>query len=633
MGGYLSRRARVAPLVAVLFFSLGLAVPKASAPDVEDFPQPEAMRTAVAFWMRIYLEVTTKSGLLHHSRHLGVVYETIHFQNEKSPRARQRRVDQRKRFWRSALRRLATGKPPRSEAEETVVRLLELELGHPPKRSDYHVAARRVRFQLGQRDKFYEGLLRSGAYENAMRAILREEGVPEDLAYLPHVESSFNLKAYSKDGAAGVWQFIRSTGKRYLKIDYVMDQRLDPILATRAAARLLSHNYKSLGNWPLAITAYNHGVAGMRRAKRRLGTDDLAILIKKYRSRSFGFASRNFYAQFLAARKILHAHETYFGPVKRDDPEVVDEIRLPFFLDVKDLQTYLGVSPEVVRHYNHALRPPIYRSGKLIPKSYVLRLPAGTVVPNAEAWLAAIPEEFRHDAQHRSRYHQVRRGDTLGRIAGRYRTSVSTLVVLNNLPSRHRIFPGQVLQLPEGRRSRGKRSFNLVKSAKASPKPKAIPREEVEPLYGPPAPASYDSPWRRLQGDYVLVDALETLGHFAEWLQLPVSKLRRLNRLSSRRTLRMGTQLKLDFSRVDRDTFLQRRLEFHKGIEEDFFGSYQVTGTLDHKLRRGDSLWVLAHQTYSVPTWLIQRYNPDVDLTELTPGSALKIPVVEHIGG
>ncbi len=87
-GGSLSRRARVAPLVAVLLFSLGLAVPKTSAPAVEDFPQPEAMRTAVAFWMRVYLEVTTKSGLLHHSRHLGVVYETVRFTNEKSPRAR-----------------------------------------------------------------------------------------------------------------------------------------------------------------------------------------------------------------------------------------------------------------------------------------------------------------------------------------------------------------------------------------------------------------------------------------------------------------------------------------------------------------------------------------------------------------
>jgi len=620
------RRALVGPLLAVLLLGL-VAGPSLAAPKPEEFPQAESLRAAVAFWVRVYLEVTTKGGLLHHSRHMGVVYETIRFQGEKSPRARQKRVDQRKRFWRAALRRLATGKPPRSEQEETVVRLLELELGRPPKAADFRTAARRVRFQLGQRDKFYEGLLRSGAYENAMRDIFREAGLPEDLAYLPHVESSFNLKAYSKYGAAGVWQFIRSTGRRYLKINYEIDERLDPIQATRSAARLLKDNYDAVGTWPLAITAYNHGVAGMRRAKRKLGTDDLAVVIKKYRSRSFGFASRNFYAQFLAARKILMAHETYFGPVKRDDPEVIDEIALPFFLHVKDLQAHLGVTPEVVRHYNLALRPPIFRTGKRIPKGYVLRLPAGTVVPDTDGWLAVIPEKSRHGEQHRSRYHQVRRGDTLGRIAGKYRTSVSTLVVLNNLPSRHRIFPGQVLQLPESKRSRAKRRRTLVKSAQAS-----IPKEKIQPIYGPPPPELGDSPWRRLDGDYVLIDALETLGHYSDWLGLPISKLRKANRLSSRRRLHMGQRLKLDFSRVNRETFLQRRLEFHKGIEEDFFGSFRVTGTLDHKLRRGDSLWELAHQTYRVPSWLIQRYNPDIDLTQLSPGTELRIPVVEPVG-
>lgn len=626
------RRARVGRLLAVLFLSLGLSGASVSTPRIEEFPQPEGLRTAVAFWMRVYLEVTTRGGLLHDSRHLGVVYETIRFQGEKSDRARQRRVNERKRHWRAALRRLASGKAPRNEQEETVLRLFELELGHPPRPADFRNAARRVRFQLGQRDKFRTGLIRSGAYESAMRAIFRGAGLPEDLAYLPHVESSFNVKAYSKYGAAGVWQFMRATGRRYLRVDYTVDERLDPILATRAAARLLKDNYQALGNWPLAITAYNHGVAGMKRAKRKLGTKDLAVIVKKYRSRKFGFASRNFYAQFLAARKVLHAYETYFGPLKRDDPEPVDEITLPFFADIKDLQKHLGLSPDVIRHYNLALRPPIFRSGKLIPKGYVIRLPAGTVLPNADEWLAAIPDNLRHTKQHRSRYHRVRRGDTLSRIAARNGTTVKTLVALNNLPSRHRIYPGQILQLPEGKNARGKRGFALVKSAQASPKRKPIPEKKIQPSTGPPPPASDDSPWRRLDGDYVLVDALETLGHFSDWLEISASRLRRVNRLSSRRPLHMGQRLKLDFSRVNRETFLQRRLEFHKGIEEDFFGSFRVSGTLEHRLRAGDSLWVLSHQTYRIPAWLIQRYNPDVDLTLLKPGTKLTIPVVEPTG-
>ena len=101
-----------------------------------------------------------------------------------------------------------------------------------------------------------------------MRAVFRDQGMPDDLALLPHVESSFNVRAYSKYGAAGVWQFMRGTGRRFMKVDYVVDESLDPITATRAAARLLRENYAILGTWPLALTAYNHGAAGMARAVR-----------------------------------------------------------------------------------------------------------------------------------------------------------------------------------------------------------------------------------------------------------------------------------------------------------------------------------------------------------------------------
>ncbi|MFQ5514408.1 MAG: LysM peptidoglycan-binding domain-containing protein [Myxococcota bacterium] len=600
---------------------------------IEEFPLPDSLRTAVAFWMRVYLEVTTRAGLLHDSRNLGLVYETLRFERNLSPRTRQKRVDARKRHWRKVLRRLANGGQPDSPEEETVLRLLELELGHPPRPQDLRRAARRLRFQLGQRDKFREGIIRAGAYENVMRAIFRREALPEDLALLPHVESSFNLKAYSKYGAAGIWQFMRSTGRRFMRVDYIVDERLDPIASTSAAARLLKHNYESLGSWPLAITAYNHGVAGMRRAKRKLGTDDIAAIIERYRSRSFGFASRNFYAQFLAARKVIRSYESYFGPLRRDEPEPVDEITLPFFVDVKDLQRHLGVAPEVIQHYNLSLRPPVFRSGKRIPKGFVLRLPAGTLGADPERWIARIPPKRHFAAQHRSRYYTVRRGDTLGGIAKRHRTSVGRLVALNNLPSRHRIYPGQTLQLPEGASRRGSRRFAVIKPAQARPATQE-PKLEIKPL---PAPADQngrltvpdDSPFRRLEGDRVLVDMSETLGHFADWLELPASRLRKLNHLPRSRKLRFGKRLRLDFSRVDPETFLQRRIEFHKAIEEDFFGSYRVTGTIEHRLAPGDSLWILSLRRYRVPAWLIQAYNRDLDLTHLMPGQVIQIPVIE----
>jgi membrane-bound lytic murein transglycosylase D len=675
---------RVARVFVLL---LGLAAGGPAHAREAEFPEPEAMRSAVAFWMRVYLEVTTNGGLLHDARHLGVVYEAVRLEPDSSRHGRERHVDARRRHWEAVLRRLGRGGEPASERERAIAQMYELELGRVPTARDWRDAAERVRFQLGQRDKFRDGLIRAGAYEDEMRAIFRERGMPEDLAFLPHVESSFNVRAYSKYGAAGVWQFMRGTGRRFMTVNYVIDERLDPIRSTHAAARLLAENHRILGTWPLALTAYNHGAGGLARAVRNLGTNDIGEIVFRHQSRSFGFASRNFYAQFLAARRIVRSYESWFGPLERDVPEVVDEVELPYFAQIDDVERYLGVSRSVVQDLNPALRPPVFRSGKRLPRGYLLRLPAGTVQGDAQAWLAQIPETGRHGAQHANTYHVVRRGDTLSTIAGRYRTSVGRLVALNNLPGRHRIYPGQVLQLPDGAPTpppaRGIVSTAIAAVPEPEPKPSqpvaepvaeqpaptlvaalspaaepapattafepgataaevtpvaepllAAVQPEPEPLATAPAPPSPDaaSRFRRVDGTRITVDAGETLGHYAEWLEVSASRLRSLNRLRPGRSLQLGQRLVLDFSRVTPAEFLERRIEYHKGIEEDFFGSFRVTGTVEHRLRSGESIWVLSHRVYSVPTWLIQRYNPDVDLARVTPGTRLVIPVTERLG-
>ena len=121
------------------------------------------------------------------------------------------------------------------------------------------------------------------------------------------------------------------------------------------------------------------------------------------------------------------------------------------------------------------------------------------------------------------------------------------------------------------------------------------------------------------------------LPHFADWLRIPTQRLRELNDLDYGRSLQIGQTIRLDFSRVDATAFLEKRMEFHKGIEEDFLSSYRVAGTVEHTLRRGESIWELSHKTYRVPTWLIRRYNPETDLTKLSPGERLKIPVIESL--
>ncbi|MCH8056110.1 MAG: lytic transglycosylase domain-containing protein, partial [Deltaproteobacteria bacterium] len=170
----------------------------------------------------------------------------------------------------------------------------------------------RVRVQRGAKERFASGLALSRRYLDQMQQIFREEGLPIELTYLPLVESSFNIRARSPAGALGIWQFIRSTGRRFLRVSRRVDERRDPLESTRAAAQLLKENYDVFGNWPLAITAYNHGRQGILRAVAELGPVDLMEIIQHYESRTFGFASKNFYAEFLAALEVAEKGEEYF---------------------------------------------------------------------------------------------------------------------------------------------------------------------------------------------------------------------------------------------------------------------------------------------------------------------------------
>ena len=432
-------------LAASLGFVLTLFCQPALAAD--PFPEPTSLASEVKFWEDIYVEVSSKQGLLHDSRHLSVVYETIGLHGIESRSKRQDVVEKRKRHWRGVLKRLGSGGAPRGDAQARLVAMIAAALGREPGSKDYREAAKRLRFQLGQSDRFKAGLIRSGAYESHIRDTLRAHGVPEDLAYLPHVESSFQAHAYSKSGAAGMWQFIPSTGRRFLTIDYVIDERLSPSAATLAAARLLSENFEKLGTWPLAITAYNHGAAGMRRAVKKVGTRDIATICRDYDGRYFGFASRNFYGQFLAARRIASNFEEYFGPLQMAVPTSVDTLMLPYFVDAVELSRHLGEKLQSLASLNPALRKSVWSADRWIPRGFELKLPPGTVSGDSKTWVASLPESLRHSDQRRSRYHTVSHGETLGHIAKLHGTTIASLIALNSIANPNRIFPGQKLEM------------------------------------------------------------------------------------------------------------------------------------------------------------------------------------------
>ena len=233
----------------------------------------------------------------------------------------------------------------------------------------------RIRSQRGAKEHFAEGLRISGRYMAQMQKIFRDEGLPVELAYLPLVESSFNIRARSGVGAVGMWQFMAETGKKFMRVDAAVDERRDPMASTRAAARLLKENYRILGNWPLAITAYNHGTDGIFRGIKAVESDNLVDLIQRYQSPTFGFASKNFYAEFLAVVDIATNSDRYFPFLRTHRPVALREVeitkRAPLFAVLKPA----AISQNDFFEWNPALDP----TAKFIPLGYRVKLPPDKV--------------------------------------------------------------------------------------------------------------------------------------------------------------------------------------------------------------------------------------------------------------
>jgi membrane-bound lytic murein transglycosylase D len=193
----------------------------------------------------------------------------------------------------------------------------------------------------------------------------------EELAVLSPIESSFNPEAYFKYGAAGRWQFMPSNGQRYMGIDHVLDERLDPYASTDAAVELLALNHAVTGTWPLAVTAYNHA-AGMRRAAQSLGTHEIVTILRGYQSSTFGFASRNFYLSFLAALEADCNAETYFPGVIREEAQPLRAGRLPDYIPFAALSEALGIDADTLRAHKYMLMPPVWRGKKYVPAGYAM---------------------------------------------------------------------------------------------------------------------------------------------------------------------------------------------------------------------------------------------------------------------
>jgi len=895
-------------LVTLLNFLLCSGAWAGADPNL--FPRPKGLEPAVQFWTKVFTKVTTDEGYIHDDWYLDVIYSKFTFDRKLTRRQNQKRLQQEKKNIIKILHTLSSGqRSGLSSEEKRILALWPSDVSNSTLRS----AMDRVRFQLGQADKFKAGLIRSGRWRPFILENLKKMGMPREIAALPHVESSFNPKAYSHVGAAGLWQFTRSTGRRFLRIDHIVDERMDPFKASVAAAQLLQNNYDVIGTWPLAMTAYNHGAAGMRHAAKKMGTTDIEYIIKNYKSPSFKFASRNFYTAFLAVNDIQDDYQKYFGDVQLEAAVSEEVLKTPGFVSVNSLAKALGISKEELQEHNPALRPAVWNNSKLIPKGYEIRLRPGSSKYGPEQALARIDNHQLYSQQKPDQYHRVRRGQTLSTIAARYGVSVRAIASLNNIRRNNRIRVGQVLRLPQ--RGGGEiievasveeekeadnikpavrhvsnsagtykvrrgdsiiaiaRKFGLdqrklmamnglsrrkpiypgqtlkvreaaeevVEVAKADPTPEqkqaqetkaddsnglqvasittanakddvdgnanaaseatadsndnsdsadnidntsnglaeddAAPGEQASednndadkqpseiadtsaedtqdknasgnsayvemiaeyldnssdkqnesiddhmPAIDVPGadkepqeeedkvtdaepnvpaiaeeidqPVSLEPPQDAQQAqaqaqatkstaevfpatetpdaslenagtaaannnktasveerteaieeesaiaadptDYTVsnnhtieVQASETLGHYADWLGVRASSLRRLNRMRYRAPLVIGKRLKLDFRHVSPEDFVKIRVAYHRSLQEAYFEQFEITGSERHRVKRGESLYTLAKRKYKIPVWLFRQYNPDLAFNKFKAGITVTFPSVK----
>ena len=632
--------------IALLLAWFMLAMPRPAS--AETFPQPPELKPDVDFWVSIFTRYDSGEGVLHDNRRLDVVYERLDMPAKLTRKERQRRVSRKRKELQGILRRLAGGKRDKLSAEEARVLALWPE---DVTNAELKAAGNRIRYQQGLSDRFRQGLIRSGRWRDYIEQEFSSLGVPLELAALPHVESSYNPAARSHVGASGIWQFTRSTARRYMRVDHVIDDRNDPYAATRGAGKLLAYNYSLTGNWPMAITAYNHGLAGVRRAMRRHGDTAYVDILRKYNGRTFGFASRNFYVAFLAAMHVDQNAEKYFPGAGRDAALRYDEATLAAYIPANDVSHVLGVSTRELQKHNPSLQATVWTGSKHVPKSFELRMPAGKLSKPLDQLLADVPADQWSAEQLPDLFHTVARGDTLSQIAEAYDTRVSTLVALNSLGSRHRIRAGQRLRLP------------AAGPAPAAPPPVAVAATTVEAppvtsvadtavgpsvaafeleVATPAVMASEPEPPEAevLQtallsdpSDYSVADdrtievqPLETLGHFADWLGIRTQRLRDVNGLAFRTPVVVGQRIKLEFADIDVTTFESRRVDFHRRQQDSFFREHVITGLIEHEIKRGESIWILSLRVYDVPIWLFRQYNPSLDLHTVRPGMTIRFP-------
>ncbi len=426
-----------------------------------DFLCPPGLERRVDFWADVFSLHNTDTAVFHDRKVPERVYSVLHRKGACGGRNTPPDIRRERKRLAALLESVAGKKAAGSAMQGEEKHIADLFAGE--RVPEIRKAADRIRCQTGNANRFREGVRRFGEHKSRVAQALKEFGLPDGVQYLPFVESSYNPEAYSRVGAAGLWQLMPATARHLgLEVNPVLDERMDPELATLAAIRYLQHSFEVLAPaareirpdvskaeiFPFVITSYNYGVNGMLRAMRAVGVDFVKVL-ENYKSESFQVAVKNFYASFLAARHVATHADQYFSGVAQKRPRETVRFALKQPLRVSTVISHFGVSREKLKKLNPALTSGVWKGQHLIPRGYVLRLPKKRL-GSWDSKIAALQKRPADQPPRQLQHYRVRKGDSACGIAHRYKVSCRQLIKENRLGRRGFIRIGQILTIPGG---------------------------------------------------------------------------------------------------------------------------------------------------------------------------------------
>lgn len=447
------------------------------------------------------------------------------------------------------------------------------------------------------RQLFANWLKRSEFYLPHVRRVLAQRGLPEDLAFLPFVESGYNPRAISRAGAAGMWQFMPFTGKKFgLNVGWWMDERLDPLKSTTAAADYLTKLYEEFGDWYLALAAYNAGEGRVRKALQSSGCEDFFDLSQKTTGKLkrgkvqyyLPKETRHYVPKFIAVLKIVrNLDELGFATPDWTGGAELVEIQVRPRTDLQDLARAVGMPWSEFKVYNAAYA----ESGSHPNKPSSVYVPAG-MAETARNYLSG--PQFKEFSGYFTSY-AVASGDTLSRIASRFNVSVDVIKHYNGKTG-NALRVGETLKIP------GKAESRMTASAMRDTqeaKPSKAEQEKTRTL-------------AKTRANFVVREG-DTLWSIAKQYNTSVATLAKANGMSSRGALSVGQKLYIPDHGLAASRRSQEKAEETKQL-------------VTYKVKQGDTLFSIAKR-FGVSLSSLLAWNDSADVQSLRPGDQIKVYV------